>query len=93
MRKFGSEAKEYLSFQIEGSDEIYKIPLAGSMAVSMLLKIHEADENDGGLRAQIEVLRHFMGDVVDDLSAGTLGDILHAWADASRGQGAEVGES
>lgn len=95
MRKFGVEAKEYLSFQLEGSDEIYQIPLAASMPVSVLLSMQDAEGRGGddGFRAQINMLRKYMGDVVDDLSAGTVADILQAWSKESQSQGATVGES
>ncbi len=48
---------------------------------------------DEQFEAQVEMLRKYMGDVVDDLNAKTLSDILQAWAGASNSQGAEVGES
>lgn len=95
MRRFGEEAQAHLTFQLRGSDTVYQIPLAASMPVSVLLSMQEADNigGDSGFRAQVEMLRKYMGDVVDDLTAGTLGDILKAWAQESKAQGASVGES
>lgn len=87
MRRFGTDAPEFMAFQIADSEEVYKIPLAASMPSKSLLKIN------GSFESQIEMLRDFMGDVVDELSAGTLNEILKAWSAASKDQGASVGES
>lgn len=93
MRRFGQEAKEFFEFQIEGSDVIYKIPLAGSMPVSVLLDMQAADARGEGFEVQMDMLRKYMGDAVDDLTAVMATQILQAWAEESRGQGATVGES
>lgn len=87
MRKFGTDAPEFFVFQIEGSEEVYKIPLAASMPSKVLLDLR------GDFASQVEMLRKYMGDIVDEISATTLSDILKAWSEESRGQGASVGES
>ena len=87
MRKFGTDAPEFFTFQLEGSEEVYKIPLAASMPSKHLFMMK------GGFEAQVEMLRVYMGDVVDELSAGTLADILEAWSTNTKEQGASVGES
>ena len=87
MRTFGTDKPEFFIFQIEGSEEVYKIPLAASMPSKILLDLR------GDFESQIEMLRKYMGDIVDDIPATTLSEILKAWSEESRGQGASVGES
>lgn len=87
MRQFTTDAPEFFSFQLEGSDKVYKIPLAASMPVKVLLSI------DGSLQSQMAMLEKYMGDAAGELSASTVGEILKAWSQASKDQGASVGES
>ena len=87
MRKFGTDAPEFFTFLVGDSDKVYKIPLAASMPMKVLLNM------GGSFESQVEMLRIYMGDAVDDLTASTLSDILKAWSDESRGVGASVGES
>lgn len=93
MRRFGQEAKEFFEFQLEGSEVIYKIPLAGSMPISILLEMQEADASGDGFAVQMDMLRKYMGDAVNELTATMAAQILQAWAEESKGQGATVGES
>ncbi len=87
MRKYGTDAPEFFIFQLEGSEEVYKIPIAASMPLKHLMKMK------GGFEGQVEMLRAYMGDTVDDIPAGTLGEILEAWSTYTKEQGASVGES
>ena len=93
MRKFGKDAPELFSFQLQGDKNVYKIPLASSMPYSLLRKMYKHQGDEDEFDVQVEILRKYMGDVVDELDATTLSDILKAWGEASREQGAEVGES
>lgn len=93
MRKFGQEAKEFFEFQIEGSDVIYKIPLAPYMPASILLSMKAGDERGEGFEEQFEMLQKYMGDGADDLTVPVATQILQAWAEASQETGATVGES
>lgn len=93
MRKFGQEAAKVFEFVLEGSEKVYEIPLAASLPSAELLKLQEADEKGEGFFAQREMLRKYMGDIVDDLSVATLGEILKAWAEESTAQGEDPGES
>lgn len=91
MRQFGKDAPEFFSFQIEGSDEVYKIPLAGSMTNREIMAF---EDTDGDYRKQVEWLKTFLGDMVDDMTPAQTGDILRVWSQASREeQGATPGES
>lgn len=90
MRLFGKDAPDFFVFQIEGSDETYKIPLAGSMTNRELLAF-EATEGD--FRKQVEWLRTYLGDAIDDLTPGQTSEILRAWSRETQSQGAEPGES
>lgn len=93
MRKFGKDAPEFFCFQIADDKKVYKVPLAASMPYSILKRMQDASGDESKFDAQVEMLRKYMGDSVDDLDVVTLSDILKAWAKESGGQGAEVGES
>lgn len=93
MRTFGKKNIEYFEFQLEGEDEIYKVPLAADMPFTLLHNVRVAAEDGNGFVAQIDMLRVYMGDVVDKLSSGVLTEILNAWSDESTKTGASVGES
>ena len=92
MRTFGKSKVEYFEFQLEGDDRVYKIPLAAHVPYSVLDEMRTADE-DERFSVQVKMMRMYMGDVVDSLTAGTLSDIIIAWADACNNEGASVGES
>lgn len=87
MRVFGNDAPQFFSFQLEGSETVYDIPLAASMPTKLIKQI------DNGFGSQVEMLRHYIGDTVDDLTAGTVKEIVTAWMEASKDGGAAVGES
>ena len=90
MRLFGSDAPDFFVFQIEGSEETYKIPLAGSMTNRQIL---EFEATQGDYRKQLDWLRGYVGDIVDDLTVSQTSDIIRAWSHATKEQGAEPGES
>lgn len=92
MRTFGEHKVEYFEFQLEGEEQIYKIPVAASMPFAVLNEMRIAD-NDERFPVQVEMLRKYMGDVVDTLSAQVLSDIILAWSEESKKAGASVGES
>lgn len=89
MRQFGKDLPEFFMFQIEGSDETYKIPLAASLTNKQVMAF-EATEGD--YSKQVEWLRGFIGDVIDDMTPRQTGEILRAWSAAARDQGTEPGE-
>ena len=93
MRKFGSSEVNYFEFQIEGSEKVYRIPLAANMPFMILKKMNDTAGTGDSFIAQIDMLRKYMGDVVDSLSAGVLSEILLAWSEESKNAGASVGES
>lgn len=93
MRKFGKEAAKVFEFLLEGSEKIYGIPLAASLPSGELFDLQKAEEKGEGFLAQREMLRKYMGDIVDELTVTTLEDILKAWAEESRAQGEDPGES
>ena len=90
MRTFGKNISEYFEFQLEGDETIYRIPLAGSMSNRELITFKNTD---GDYEKQVEWLRHFIGDTVDDLTPAQTGEILRAWSEDTGKQGASVGES
>lgn len=93
MRKFGTEAAQYFDFQIEGSDKVYHIPLAVYMPASILLMMQDSDKRGDGFAGQMTMLRKYMGDDADELSAGMATQILTEWAEASQEAGVSAGES
>ena len=90
MRTFSNDAPEYFVFGIEGSKKTYKIPLAASLTTKQIRELDESGEN---YYKQAEWLRQFIGDLVDDLTPGTVVDIIKAWSQESRKNGASPGES
>lgn len=93
MRRFGREKIEYFEFQLEDSEQVYKVPLAASMPFTILNRMKEAANTEERFPVQVDMLRHYMGDVVDELTASTLSEILAAWGEESANAGASVGES
>lgn len=93
MRTFAKSGTSFFEFQLEGEEQVYKIPLAADMPMTVLNDMYEASNTSDRFMSQVEMLRKYMGDVVDELSAGTLSDILRAWSDESTRAGASVGES
>lgn len=89
MRTFSTDAPEFFAFKIEGSEEIKKIPLAGSMNNRDLLAF---EETGGDYRKQVEWLRRYIGDAIDELSPATTAAIMKAWMEESAKSGASVGE-
>ena len=90
MRLFGKDSPDYFVFQIEGSEETYKIPLAGSMTNKELFAF---EETEGDYRRQVAWLRNYIGDAVDDMTPSQTRDILLAWGKETQKQGADPGES
>ena len=90
MRKFGTDAPEFFVFQLEGDDTVYKIPLAASMTNR---QIAEFDQTNSNYSKQVEWLRGFIGDIVDDLTGSDTRAILQEWLTKSAETGASVGES
>ena len=92
MRTFGEE-KKYFEFALEGDDKVYKIPLAQYIPMASVLMMREADKRDDSLIGQTNLLRRYMGDVVDEISSSMVANIINAWVDASADAGASPGES
>lgn len=90
MRRFSIDAPSLYCFQVGETDEVYKIPLMGSMNVA---EAKEFENTGGDLFEQVEWLRGYVGDIVDVIPVGTIAEIVREWAAESRTQGATVGES
>lgn len=89
MRTFSTDAPEFFVFKIEGSDEVKKIPLAGSMNNRELLAF---EETGGDYRKQLEWLRSYIGEAIYELSPRTTAAIMKAWMEESSKSGASAGE-
>lgn len=95
MRKFSVDAPELFCFQLGEDDTTYKIPVASSLPLKWVKRMQEAQKKSEAelFDVQSDMLREYMGDVVDELMIPTIGQILKAWSGASNEQGASVGES
>lgn len=95
MRRFGTDKPELMPFNIGESKKVYKMPLAASMPASTILRLQKSYQQGEAeaFEAQIEILRTYIGDIVDTLTAGDIRDIFDAWREESADQGAEPGES
>lgn len=95
MRKFGTDKPDLLQFQLGDSDKVYTIPLAASMPANELIEMGEVENNNTeAFKFQYRLLKKYIGDAADTLTAGDVRDIFQAWREASEGeQGADVGES
>ena len=94
MRKFGVDKPELMKFQLGDDEKVYTLPLAASMPITTILGMSKAQKKGEAelLDYQVEMLRTYIGDAVDNLTSGDVRDILNAWTEESAGQGAEVGE-
>ena len=90
MRTFSTDAPEFFAFKLEGSEDVKKIPLAGSMNNRELIAFEETGRD---YRKQVAWLRKYLGDDIDELSPNTTNAILLAWMEESAKTGASVGES
>lgn len=92
MREFTTknEAVEVFEFKVDGKK--YKIPVAAALPIKVVRSMDEADKAGNGFAAQIDMLRLYMGDIVDELPTGVASDILKAWAEANKSVGAPAGE-
>ena len=94
MRKFGTDRPELMEFQLGDSDKIYAIPLAASMPAKTLVEMSELGNDDEKIfKFQFDLIKRYVGEAADELTAGDVRDIMNAWYKESAGQGAEVGES
>ena len=90
MRTFSNDAPEFFVFQIEGTDETFKIPTAASMTNDQLDEFKATGEDYDKQKAW---LRGYIGDVVGQLTPKTCAGIITAWAQDSKERGASPGES
>lgn len=88
-RSFAVDSPKFFEFTLDGSDEVHKIPLASSMPYRF---VHEARKSRGDM--DYAIIAKFCPELLDtDISAGTIREIMDAWGEASREDGAAPGES
>ena len=94
MRKFGTDAPEFMEFTLGGSENVYRMPLAASMPMDTLIELQEATAKGGAesLRFQMNLLRRYIGDAADTLTASAMTEIYTAWNEESAKVGADAGE-
>lgn len=90
MRTIDREIKGFFQFQIEGSDEVYKIPLPLCMTNKQMVELTKAGSD---YDKQVEWLRGMIGDVVDDLTISETSAIMQGWLEASEQSEVTPGES
>lgn len=90
MRTIDREIKGFFQFQIEGSDEVYKIPLPLCMTNKQMVELTKAGSD---YDEQVEWLRGIIGDVVDDLTVSETSAIMQGWLEASEQSEVTPGES
>lgn len=91
MREFGKDAPEFFCFKLEDDETVYKIPLAGSLSNK---RAAELEEVGNSAARQMEWLRQYIGDKVEEISVATTGEIFKEWVKASADtQGMTPGES
>lgn len=90
MRTIDREIKGFFQFQIEGSDEVYKIPLPLCMTNKQMVELTETGSD---YDKQVEWLRGMIGDVVDDLTVSETSAIMQGWLEASEQSEVTPGES
>ena len=88
-RTFGTDSPRFFEFELEGTDGLHRIPLASSMPYRF---VHEVRKSRGDM--DYAVISEYCPELLDtDISAGTVREIMDAWGDASREDGADAGES
>lgn len=94
MRTFGNDAPEFMAFKLNGSEKVYKMPLASSMPMTVLLELSEAAAKGGStvLRYQLDLLRRYIGAKADELTAQDVADIFAAWNEESASTGASASD-
>lgn len=94
MRKFGKDAPEFMAFTLGDDETVHQLPLAASLPMETLIELQEASEKDGtaALRYQMGLLRRYIGDAADGLTASDVAAIYQAWTEESAEVGAEAGE-
>lgn len=94
MRKFGKDKPELMSFTLGNSKKVYTIPLAASMPATLILEMQKAYKGGdvAAFEFQLNLLKKYIGEAADELTAGDVRDIFDAWTEDSKEQGAEVGE-
>lgn len=94
MRKFGTDAPEFMEFTLGGGETVYKLPLAAGLPMDTVIELQEASEKGGAaaLRYQMDLLRRYMGPDVEALTVGQVREIYSAWTEESARAGATPGE-
>lgn len=94
MRKFGKDKPELMSFMLGDSEKVYTIPLAGSMPATLILEMQESYKGGdaAAFKFQVELLRRYIGDAVEELTTSDVREIIVAWGEESSKQGATPGE-
>ena len=100
MRNFATDKPVMMEFTLGNSKKVYGLPLATSMPVPLLNKMSAISElpkeqqESASVSVEYEVLRHYIGDAADTLTASQIGEIFAAWFEESAGEaGVSVGES
>ena len=86
---------ESVTFQMEGDETTYKLPLASSMPADDLISLQEAELKGQvpGAREHLRILAKYMGEeAAMALTTAEANGILAAWLEESNKAGASQGE-
>ena len=94
MRKFGTDAPKFMSFQLGDGETVYQLPLVHYLPVDVLVDMQRASEKGEAesLAFQVDLLARYMGDVAHSLTVGDVRAIYDAWNEESVSAGANAGE-
>ena len=100
MRNFGTDKPEFMTFTIDGSDKVHKMPLGTSMPFAFRLQYQAALAETDQMKQEL-MLEQFQHDylvkylgkkTVESLTMATVQGIFQAWLEESADNGATPGE-
>ncbi|MBQ9020594.1 MAG: hypothetical protein IJ113_01065 [Eggerthellaceae bacterium] len=99
MRTISIKPKEYMEFKLGEGETVYRLPLAHCLPLATTARfsevnaIKDVDEKAAAaLRIEYDMMREYMPDIADTLTAEQVGEIFAAWNDESTAAGANLGE-
>lgn len=99
MRKFATDAPDIMAFTLGDDETVYKMPLPASMPFKFTIALADVAAMDDGdaknaaaLKAEHAILREYIGDAADMLTARQVGEIFGAWNAEAERRGENAGE-
>ena len=99
MRTINVKPKEFMEFKLGDGETVYRLPLAHCMPLPMSARfseinaIKDVDEKAAeSLKLELEIMREYLPDIADTLTAEQVGEIFTAWNEESLAAGVNLGE-